>query len=249
MTLTRAVLVFVILGTGCSRPGAQENRRSAADAPTSSAPPLPGVLGPKPLYTWLDPQATREIITARANFDAAEAAALAESERTIGPYRDIMIVTARRYREQRAGSLEPVARSDAWRGEQRRRAAYAYFVLQPKIDAARNVLARHTVRALRLFFRREVASGRISRFDYRRYTAQLRKGYFPDFRGRKWTGTAVYEFRAADVSPEYAIVLQEVRRLWLAQNCPHGAIVWKPATPELYRDLGARRINTVRTDR
>lgn len=176
-------------------------------------------------------------MSARSDFDAAEAAALAELDRTIGRYRNVMLMPRDQYARQLAGAEVAVARSQSWRLEQRKRAAYAYSIAEPKIDRARAALSRSTLTALASFFDRELKAERISPSDYRRYTVEIGRGYFPGFRGRKWSGPAVYEFRGADVSPEYQKVLPEVRRLWLAQGRPKSAVVSVATSAIFYRDM------------
>lgn len=176
-------------------------------------------------------------MSARSDFDAAEAAALAELDRTIGRYRNVMLMPRDQYARQLAGAEVAVARSQSWRLEQRKRAAYAYSIAEPKIDRARAALSRSTLTALASFFDRELKAERISPSDYRRYTVEIGRGYFPGFRGRKWSGPAVYEFRGADVSPEYQKVLPEARRLWLAQGRPKSAVVSVATSAIFYRDM------------
>ena len=69
------------------------------------------------------------------------------------------------------------------------------------------------------------------------YTVEIRQGYLPPFRGRKWTGAAVYEWRGGDLSPEYRMVLQEVRKLWQAQGRQSSAVVSRETTPAFYQTL------------
>jgi hypothetical protein len=233
-----SLLLIVAIGSACSRPVEKD---AAAAKPVQANNPGPGVesrpVQPPAIHTWLDPEASWQIMSARSDFDAAEAAALAELDRTIGPYRNIMVMPREQYARQLAGPEVVVPRSARWRLEQQKRAAYAYSIAEPKIDRARAVLARSTLAALASFFRRELKEGRIARSDYLRYTVETRRGYFPGFRGRKWSGPEVYEFRGADVSPEYQKVLQEVRRLWQAQGRARSAVVSGPTDPGFYRAM------------
>ncbi len=194
---------------------------------------------PAPFLTWFDPPTAAEIMAARADFDAAEAAAFAEADKKFGAYHDTILITPEQYARQLAGPTAPIARSAAWRREQQRRAAYVWPVLNQAVDHAREALKRRTLAALATFFRNELQTGRISKSDYLRYTVEIRKGYFPGFRGRKWSGPAIYEFRGAEASPEYQKVLQEVRRLWQAQARKVSAVGWMEATPDFYAKLVA----------
>ena len=72
---------------------------------------------------------------------------------------------------------------------------------------------------------------------YQRYTREIGRGYLPPFRGRKWSGNAVYEWRGGDVTPEYGRVLQEVRRLWQAQASAKSAVASHQTSIEFYRTL------------
>lgn len=176
-------------------------------------------------------------MTARAAYDEAEAAALRERERIIGSYRDVMMASPEHVRRQLAGERVPLPRSEAWYLEQRRRNQYAAFVTEPKIKAAQEALQRATLDALSHFFATELEAGRITNSDYQRYTREIRRGYLPPFRGRKWSGNAVYEWRGGDVTAEYRRVLQEVRRLWQAQGWAKSAIASHQTNAEFYRTL------------
>lgn len=237
MRYLTVVLAFAIGSAACSRPaeeGAVANAVQSND-PGPTVEPRP--VGPPPIRTWLDPEASLQIMRARSDFDAAEAAALAQLDRTIGRYRNAMVMPREQYARQLAGPEVVVTHSASWRLEQQKRAAYAYSIAEPKIERAREALARSTLSALESFFKRELSAGRISPADYRRYTVEIRRGYFPGFRGRKWSGPEVYEFRGADVSPEYQRVLQEVRRLWQAQGRAASAVVAVPTDSPFYRSL------------
>lgn len=230
-----AICVFALLAVACSNSSRSNSTSMSAPAPpVVSAPRAPAVI-----HTWFDPEAAAAIMRARADFDAAEAAAFAELDRTIGNYRDVMPITRQQFNRQLAAPRLPASGSDAWRREQRKRATYAYLRLQPRIEAARRALTRATLAALASFFRRERQAGHISAADYRRYTVEIRRGDFPWFRGRKWSGPAVYEFRGADLRPEYQKVIQEVRRLWQAQGRRQSAVTWMRADPEFYRTLAS----------
>jgi hypothetical protein len=175
---------------------------------------------------------------ARAEFDATELAIMTELERRIGSYRNVMMITREQYNRHLAGTQVPIARSEGWLHEQRQRSVYARSILEPPLRAAREDLARKTLTALSSFFERERKAGRISKRDYRRYTVEIRRGEFPGFRPRKWSGPPIYEFRGVmDVGPEYRKTLQEVRRLWQAQGRNASAMVWTAANPSFYSTL------------
>jgi hypothetical protein len=188
-------------------------------------------------HTFFDPSTVVMLMTARAADDEAEAAALRERERIIGNYRDVMRASREQVRRQLAGERIPAPRSEAWYLEQRRRNEYAAFVTEPKITAAQEALRRETLAALSHFFAKELETGHITNSDYQRYAGEIRRGYLPPFRGRKWSGNAVYEWRGGDVSPEYRRVLQEVRRLWQAQAWTRSAIASHQTSMEFYRTL------------
>jgi hypothetical protein len=194
---------------------------------------------PKPnqVTTWLDQEAARTIMSARAEFDAVEQAIMLELERRIGSYHDTVSISMENRARHLSGPRLPIERSAGWKHEQQQRVVYARMLLTPALEEARNELARKTVRALGAFFQRERGAGRITRADYARYTAEIRRGVFPPFRGRKWSGPPVYEFRGAQVEPEYRKILREVRLLWQAQGRNMSAVASRPTTPQFYRAL------------
>jgi len=178
-------------------------------------------------------------MAARAEYDAVELALLQELERRMGSYRNVIAITREQYLRHLAGPEVRISRSAAWRHEQQQRVAYARFILKPAFEAARAELEQKTLDALRSFFDRELRAGRIAKADYRRYTREIRRGYFPGFRPRKWSGPPIYEFRGATVSAEYQKVLQEVRRLWQAQGRKASAVAWSPGSQDFYTRLVA----------
>ncbi len=237
----RYLAVLLTFAIGCTNePNPSDKTETSVEPNTQETKVQTSATALAPINTWFDPQTAQQIMSARSDFDAAEAAALAELDRTIGRYRNVMMMPRDQYARQLAGPEVAVARSESWRLEQQRRAAYAYSIAEPKIDRARDALSRSTLAILASFFERELNAGRISPSDYRRYTVEIRRGYFPGFRGRKWTGPAVYEFWGADVSPEYRRVLQEVRRLWLAQGRPKSAVVSVATNASFYREMVPR---------
>jgi hypothetical protein len=112
----RVVVAGAIAATtvGCNRP---------ADTVTSTAPPTavahlttPVTATPPPqIDTFFDPVTAQALIAARAAYDAAEEAALAESERIVGKYRNVMMVSREQLTRQLAGEETRVPRSEAWR--------------------------------------------------------------------------------------------------------------------------------------
>jgi len=232
--------LFVLLAA-CS-PGPQSPAshisNDAAEGPTASAPPTSGP--PAPVHTCFDPEASRRIMEARAEFDAAELAAFDELDRIMGGYRHQMQISREQYVRHLAGEAVPATRSAAWTQEHENRAAYARSVVDPQIRAARARLERETLLAMQEFFARELQARRMARVDYLRYTREIRKGEFAEFRGRKWTGPAVYEFRGTHLSPEYRKVLQEVRLLWQAQGRRASVITHVDTNQEFYRTLVPR---------
>lgn len=233
-----AAVVLVVLATAsCTRPA----DRSPAEPLNHSAGLMPSPsTEPRPVRTFFDGATADRIMAARAAYDAAEAAAVAELERLVGAYGNRISVSREQYVRHLAGPEQPVERSRAWLDEQRRRSAHARSITDPQVAAARKLLEEATLRALSDFFSRELQAGRISARDYRRYTAEMRQGYFPPFRPRKWSGPAVYEFRGGVATPEYRRVLQEVRKLWQAQG-RGSAIETYAATPDLYGQLVPRQ--------
>jgi hypothetical protein len=231
------VVVLAGIVNGCETPGSNTSTiGKLADTPASVTASQPNT-SPSPTHTFFDASTVGALMTARAAYDEAEAAALRERERIIGSYRDVMMVSPEQVRRQLAGERVPVRRSEAWYIEQRRRNEYAAFVTAPKIEAAQEALRRATLDALSRFFAKELEAGHITRSDYQRYTREISRGYLPPFRGRKWSGNAVYEWRVGEVTPEYRRVLQEVRRLWQAQAWARSAIASHPTSPEFYNTL------------
>lgn len=242
--IAAAVVLVVLSASSCTRQASSEPAQSlepsAALMPSRS--PQPG-----PVRTFFDGATAERIMAARAAYDAAEAAALAEVERRVGAYANRISVSREQYVRHLAGPEQPVTRSRAWLDEQRRRSAHARSITDPKLAAARTRLEEATLSALSDFFSRERQAGRIASRDYRRYTSEMRQGYFPPFRPRKWSGPAVHEFRGGVATPEYRRVLQEVRKLWQAQGRGSPVETYE-ATPDLYsrlvpreRDEGAKR--------
>lgn len=231
-----ALVLLAMVPAGCSQP-ANTVPRTEAGPPVT--PSLARQTDPSPtvVETFFDPATTQTLMAARAAYDAAEAAALAESERIIGSYRNVMLASREQVSRQLAGPAVPVQRTEGWLYEQKRRSEYAASVTQPKIQSARDHLRRTTLKALSDFFAGELKAGRISKDDYSRYTVEIRRGYLPPFRGRKWSGPPVFEWRGGDVGPEYRKVLQEVRRLWQSQGRAKSAVTSRVTTPEFYRTL------------
>jgi hypothetical protein len=224
-------VIATIAVAGCSSPTPPKAEKGS---------PLPAasvVRQPAPVETWFDADTARKIMIARANFDEGEAAILAESDRIYGAYRDVMLLSHDAYARHLAGEIVRVPHSAAWLREQRRRSAYAAFVRKPKYDALRAGFERETVAALSAFFTAELRARRISKRDYARYTVEIRSGYFPGFRPRKWSGPPVYGFRGVTVSREYQKILQEVRRLWQALSRNTSAVTSMATNPEFYRSL------------
>jgi hypothetical protein len=230
--------VAALAGTvsACETPGSNPTSGKPANPPASVTASLPNT-SPGPTHTFFDASTVAMLMAARAAYDEAEAAALRERERIIGSYRDVMMVSREQVRRQLAGERVAVPRSEGWYLEQRRRNEYAAFVTDPKIKAAQEALRRTTLDALSHFFATELKGGRISTSDYQRYTREIGRGYLPPFRGRKWSGNAVYEWRGGDVTPEYGRVLQEVRRLWQAQPWAKSAVASHQTSIEFYRTL------------
>ena len=242
--LHRAVgFCLVAVLSACS----PESQGPAASRPgPAAATDVAHMSSPAPVQTWVDAAAAQRIMSARADFDAAELAAYAELDRIMGAYRHQMLISRDHYVRHLAGEVVPATRSAAWLHEHEKRAAYARSVIGPQIATARARLERDTVTALKEFFGRELQARRIARPDYLRYTSEIRKGHFPGFRGRKWTGPPIHEFRAVDVSPEYRSVLQEVRRLWQAQGRRASVITYIDTNQEFYRTLVPRERRTRR---
>lgn len=234
-----ALVLLALVSAGCSRP-AGTAPRSDASPPATPSLARPADPSPTVVETFFDPATTQTLMAARAAHDATEAAALAESERIIGAYRNVMLASREQVSRQLAGPAVMVQRTEGWLYEQKRRSEYAASVTQPKIEAARELLRRRTLKALSDFFASELKAGRISKGDYLRYTVEIRRGYLPPFRGRKWSGPAVFEWRAGDVGPEYQKVLQEVRKLWQSQGRAKSAVTSRQTTPDFYRRLASK---------
>jgi len=182
---------------------------------------------PRAVTTWFDPAATRELMDARQEFDAAELQAIAAFERVIGAESERVAIPVQQYRNQVA---DPSLRDIRWTDEQRRRAAAATPVRLAAVDAAERRLQQRTVAALQRFFARERSAGRMSRGDYERVAGgELGTNYFPSIRRRKWAGPAVTGFRQEIRTAEYRKVLGEVRKLWAAQAAG-ASVVWDPAS-------------------
>lgn len=231
-----ALSLVAMAVASCTQPPERTAANRLSDSVTPATAPGPDA-APTLIQTFFDPITAQTLMAARADYDAAEAAALAESERIIGSYRNVMMATREQISKQLAGPGAGVQRTEGWLYEQKRRSEYAASITQPKIVAAREKLRRTTLNALSAFFVNELKARRISKDDYTRYTVEIRRGYLPAFRGRKWSGPAVYEWRGGDVSSEYRKVLQEVRKLWQAQGKAKSAVSWGEATPEFYRKL------------
>jgi hypothetical protein len=76
----------------CSNGSNPNNRRDSQAAAAVVAVPT---ATPKleATHTWFDATAATEVMGARADFDTTEAAALAETDRIIGKYQDLMLIT------------------------------------------------------------------------------------------------------------------------------------------------------------
>jgi hypothetical protein len=231
-----ALSLVAMAAAGCTQPSEKAAANKPSDPVTRAVAPDRDA-APTVIPTFFDPVTAQTLMAARADYDAAEAAALAESERIIGKYRNVMMASREQISRQLAGPEVRVQRTEGWLYEQKRRSEYAASITQPKIAVARENLRRITLAALSRFFANELKARRISKDDYARYTVEIRRGYLPPFRGRKWSGPAVYEWRGADVSREYRKVLQEVRRLWQAQGRTRSALSWREANPDFYRTL------------
>lgn len=181
----------------------------------SAAVPAAGAAAaPAPVTTWFDSVAAMELLDARREFDAAELKAIADFDRAIGETRRIGL-PVQQYRDQVAS---PELREVRWSDQQRRRSELATPARLAAVDAAERRLEQRSVAALKQFFARERAAGRISPAAYRRVAGgELGSNYFPSIRRRKWAGPAVTGFRQEVRTAEYRRVLAEVRKLWAAQ--------------------------------
>lgn len=233
--MRRLISILVVALLGCSAP---PDVQTAAKSGATSAKTR------TPICTWFDPNTARDLMTWRREFDAAEAQAVADFDEAMGQYRNVVAMPIEAYRDQAyrdqvAGREVARARSAAWLTEQQKRAAAAWLVRNKRVDAAEAELRRKTVATLKAFFNRELKERRISKADHERFAGgDLEKNEFLSIRRRKWAGPAVYAFNGTRaLTPEYLVVLREVRKLWHAQaiSVP---VVWTKPEPAFYSKLG-----------
>jgi hypothetical protein len=233
------LVILLTALSGCSQPA--PNRRAAVQSM-----PMPSrkvaVPSATVITTWFDSSTARDLMASRAEFDAAEVNAVAEFDRALGEYHEVVMLPAKDYENQVVGREVQITQNSEWRDEQHKRAGPAWIVRNRRIDSAEATLKRKTLASLKAFFGSELRAARISATDYRRFAGvDLEANAFPSIRRRKWSGPAVYAFNPSQrFTPEYVIVLQEVRKLWQAQ-ANAVAISWTEPDPTFYGRLGVER--------
>ena len=83
--------VVVPMASSCAPSGDKDPSTKPANCTPAIAPAVEKA--PTVIETFFDPVTARALMAARADYDAAEAAALAQSEKIIGTYRNVMMAS------------------------------------------------------------------------------------------------------------------------------------------------------------